>query len=436
MKLYTYPGNFRAFKALIAAQYNGVDIEVPEFKMMEDNTTPEFLAKNPLGKVPLLETDQGCIFESNAIARYIARIRTDTELYGATFFESGQIDSWIDFCAHELELPATMWFYPIFGYMPFNAAATAKAKQDLAKALEVLNTHLLHRTYLVGDKITLADITVASALVYPFKMLLDAGFRKPFGNVERWFCTCINQAEFKAVVGDVPLCKKALQAEGDNSAPAAAKGGKKKGGDGGKKKGGDGGGKKSAKKEKAAAAPAPAPQKKPQHPLAILNKEKPAKVHADEWKKTYKNCEHDGLGYAGAADKFWDLLGDDLKDGNYSLWHCEYLHNGDNDKLWMTSNAISGFLERTEEIRKYAMGVMSVAGAEGAGNIFISGIWVFRGDTEKHVVNCNPDAEYYTWEKITDTPAGRKQLQDMWAGGENDGDTIDGKAYYDSKVFV
>jgi elongation factor 1-gamma len=432
MKLYTYPGNFRAFKALIAAQYNGVDIEVPEFKMMEDNQTPEFLAKNPLGKVPLLETSQGCIFESNAIARYIARIRTDTELYGVSFFESGQIDSWIDFCAHELELPATMWFYPIFGYMPFNAAATAKAKEDLKKALEVLNTHLLHRTYLVGDKITLADITIVSALVYPMKMLLDAGFRKPFGNVERWFCTCVNQPEFKAVVGDVPLCKKALQAEGDTSAPAPAPAGKNKGG---KKKGGDGGGKKKNKGGKAP-APAPAPKKKALHPLAELNKKKPAAVHIDEWKKTYKNCPHDGTGYKGACEKFWEILGPGLKTGDYSLWHCKYKHNGDNSLLWMTSNAISGFLERTEEIRKYTMGVQAVAGKEGAGNIFISGVWVFRGDSQKHILDCNPDAEYYEWIKLSDTPETRKIMLDIWAGGENDGDTIEGQPYYDSKVFV
>jgi len=417
---------------LIAAQYNGVDIEVPEFKMMEDNQTPEFLAKNPLGKVPLLETDQGCIFESNAIARYIARIRSDTELYGSTFFESGQIDSWIDFCAHELELPATMWFYPIFGYMPFNAAATAKAKADLQKALEVLNTHLLHRTYLVGDKITLADITIASALVYPMKMLLDPAFRKPYGNVERWFCTCVNQAEFKAVVGDVPLCKKTLQAEGDNSAPAPAPKGGKKGGDGGgkkKKKGGD-------KKAAPAPAPAPKPAKKVEHPLAVLNKKSPAKVHIDEWKKTYKNCPHDGTGYAGACNKFWELLGEGLKSGDYSLWSCHYKHNQENDKLWMTSNAISGFIERTEAIRKYSMGVQAVSGDEGFGNIFISGIWLFRGDSVEHMLECNPDAEHYDWKKLDDNADTRKFLQEIWAGGENDGDKIENRPYYDSKVFV
>jgi elongation factor 1-gamma len=42
-------------------------------------------------------------------------MRRDTELYGATFFESGQVDSWIDFCSHELELAATMWLYPVIG---------------------------------------------------------------------------------------------------------------------------------------------------------------------------------------------------------------------------------------------------------------------------------------------------------------------------------
>jgi elongation factor 1-gamma len=221
-KLYTYPGNFRAFKCLIAGQYNGVDIEVPEFNMMEENKKPEFLIKSPLGKVPVLETEDGCVFESNAIARFIARVRRDTDLYGGSFFETGQIDSWMDFSANELELPATMWFYPIFGYMPFNDAATSKAKVDMKAALGVLNTHLLTRTYLVGDKISLADITVASALVYPMKMLLDEAWREEFVNVTRWFITCIEQPEFKAVIGTVSLCKTTLKAPGDNSAPAPA----------------------------------------------------------------------------------------------------------------------------------------------------------------------------------------------------------------------
>jgi glutathione S-transferase len=65
-KLYSYAGDFRALKALIAGAYNGVAIERPEFVLGKDNVTPEFLAKSPMGKVPVLETAQGCIWESNA----------------------------------------------------------------------------------------------------------------------------------------------------------------------------------------------------------------------------------------------------------------------------------------------------------------------------------------------------------------------------------
>jgi elongation factor 1-gamma len=198
---------------LIAAEYNGIEIEIPDFTSV-DTKSPEFLEKSPLGRVPVLETPRGSIFESNAIARYVARMRRDTELCGVSFFESGQVDSWIDFSAHELELPATVWIYPVIGYMPYNAAAVSKAKTDLAKGLATLEKYLLDKTYLVGDKITLADITVVSALVYPIKLVMDAEYRKDFPCVMRWFTTCVNQPQFVAVVGKVEPAKEELFAGG------------------------------------------------------------------------------------------------------------------------------------------------------------------------------------------------------------------------------
>jgi len=219
LKLYTDLGNFRAFKILIAAEYNGVDIEIPEFKL-SDSKSEEFLSKSPLGRVPVLETPDGIIFESNAIARWVSRLRNDTGLYGSTFFESGAVDSSLDFSQHDIELPATLWLYPVLGYLPLNPAATAKAKADLAAALAVLEKHLLTRTYLVGNKLTLADIAVVSALVYPFKFVADEAYRAPFPNVLRWFLTCVNQPAFEAVIGTVVLAEEELVAAG--AAPAAA----------------------------------------------------------------------------------------------------------------------------------------------------------------------------------------------------------------------
>lgn len=70
-KLWTNPANFRAFKVLIAAEYNGVEIEVPEFNHPSDSKSPEFLAKSPLGRVPVLETPQVWNF---VLARRAGRI--------------------------------------------------------------------------------------------------------------------------------------------------------------------------------------------------------------------------------------------------------------------------------------------------------------------------------------------------------------------------
>ena len=69
-KIFSYPNNHRVWKAQIAGNFTGLQIEAPAFQIGVDNKTPEFAAKFPLQKVPALETPEGPLFESNAIARY------------------------------------------------------------------------------------------------------------------------------------------------------------------------------------------------------------------------------------------------------------------------------------------------------------------------------------------------------------------------------
>lgn len=82
------------------------------------------------------------------------------------------------------------------------------AKEELRKVLTSLNQHLLPRTYLVGEKITLADIVVACNLIHLYELVCDEGNRKPYQNVNRWFITCMNQPQFKVVLGDFKMCQK------------------------------------------------------------------------------------------------------------------------------------------------------------------------------------------------------------------------------------
>ncbi|KAI3755156.1 hypothetical protein L1987_54951 [Smallanthus sonchifolius] len=60
---------------------------VENFELGVTNLTPEFLKMNPIGKIPVLETPDGFVFESNAIARYVARLKTDTSLFGSSPIE-------------------------------------------------------------------------------------------------------------------------------------------------------------------------------------------------------------------------------------------------------------------------------------------------------------------------------------------------------------
>ena len=112
MKLHTYAGNVHALQSLIVARYNGVEIELAPVEMGKDNKTKAFLAKSPMGKVPVLETAEGCICEAGAIARYVARIRADTNMYGSSFFEAGLVDQWVEFAKRRQQgqnAPARSW---------------------------------------------------------------------------------------------------------------------------------------------------------------------------------------------------------------------------------------------------------------------------------------------------------------------------------------
>jgi elongation factor 1-gamma len=117
-KIFTPAGSFRAFAPLIAAEYNGVNVDV------ETNGIEAIVAaKSPTGKAPIMETPKGVIFSSHAMARFVAGIRRDSGLLGSSLQEQAAIDAWMDWAAQDVELPCCVWFYPVAGYIPFHKEA-------------------------------------------------------------------------------------------------------------------------------------------------------------------------------------------------------------------------------------------------------------------------------------------------------------------------
>jgi glutathione S-transferase len=191
MKLYADPDSYIVKKLTLAATYSGLDVQAVK-------------VEKGFG-VPVLETDKGCIFSSGAIARYIARLRRDLGLYGHTLYDSGCVDSWIEFSTHQLEVPLGSLLGQADGSLKLSAQFLEKAQEDLKKALKVMDAHLLSWTYMVCEQITLADIYLCCAIAEGFKKVIAPEVRSSCPNLMRWFNTCMAQPEFKQVLGKVEL---------------------------------------------------------------------------------------------------------------------------------------------------------------------------------------------------------------------------------------
>jgi elongation factor 1-gamma len=121
------------------------------------------------------------------------------------------VQQWLSFADTEILPASCTWVYPSISIMAFNKQASERAKEDVKRCLDALNSHLLTRTYLVGERITLADISVCCSLLHLYQYVLDPATKKPFQNVNRWFTTVVNQPQFKAVVKDFKFCDKAAE---------------------------------------------------------------------------------------------------------------------------------------------------------------------------------------------------------------------------------
>lgn len=443
---------------MIAAQYNNISIQIPEFNLGTDNKTESFLSKSPFGKIPVLETPNGCITESNAIARYIARMRNDTGLYGNTFFESAQVDQWIDICSNSIELPATLWIYSYIGTIPpLSECAQCKVKSDLAKALSVLENVLSDKTYLVGDRITLADITISTTLLYPFKWVCGPAYRSNYPNVMRWFDTCVNQPQFRDVISNVVL---ATDENREHMAPVIpttnnnVKEGKQKANNQQPKKQGESNQPKQKepkppKEPKQPKPPAPPKEqkkkakeedeeedyddvpkeKKPDHPFKLLDISNPTPFQMDAWKRCYSNCHGD---YTGAMTTFWETI--DLN--CWSIFRGDYNYYEELKVLFMASNLIAGFIQRTDDIRKWLFGTMVLKGVEGQ-LMKITCYYLIRGQDIQPLIACNDDAACYTWTRISNngvvSEADKQLLLEYWSA---DVDEIkEGDKVLDSRCY-
>ena len=170
-KVYSYPENFRALKILIAAKYGGHDVKFDEeFQFGSSNLSPAFLAKFPLGKVPCVELNTGKLLDESNSAAWLLAPRAMTG--GDDQEAQSAVLRWVCLSETEVTPAACSWLYPLLGLMPASPEM-ARGRRDLLSFLTLLNTELRLKTWLVGERMTLADVCLASSLILAFTNAID-----------------------------------------------------------------------------------------------------------------------------------------------------------------------------------------------------------------------------------------------------------------------
>lgn len=402
-KLFTYENNPRSTAIAVVAKANGIDLE----SVTSDASKPsaEHLKASPLGKIPAFLGEDGYpLSECIAIAIYVTSQNEKTTLLGKTKQDYASILRWMSYFNHEVLPPLGGWYSPLLGNAPYNKKAVEDSSKVALKAVAAVEEHLTHNTYLVGERITLADLFAAGILARGFEFFFDADWRNKNPATARWYNTIVNQDIWTAVRPKQEYLEKPKLT---NVAPKKAEAPKP-----------------AAAPKAAAPAPAAAEEEapKPKHPLEALPR---ATFPLDEWKRQYSN-----LDTPLAMKWFWENVNFE----EYSLWKVKYKYNDELTLTFMSNNLIGGFNARLEGSRKYLFGCASVYGENNAS--IIEGAFLIRGEEYLPVFDVAPDYESYEFTKLDRNNADDKAfVENMWSWEA--GITEGGKEYphASGKVF-
>jgi len=150
--------------------------------------TPEYRAMNPNSLVPVIEDDGFVLWESNAIARYLAAKHAAGALWPEDVRLRADVDRWMDWQATTFTPAMRDAFWQLIR-TPAQKRDSAVLGQSIAaseKAAALLDAHLEGRDFVAGDAFTLADI-VNGCAAHRWLALPCEKARRP--NLERWYGT-------------------------------------------------------------------------------------------------------------------------------------------------------------------------------------------------------------------------------------------------------
>ena len=184
-RLHNTMSSGNTYKVRLLLTQLGIPFELVEYDIDKAETrTPELLAKNPNGRIPLLELSPGrFLAESNAILCYLAE---DTHFMPADRLQRAQVMQWLFFEQYNHEpsvATVRFWITHKVEMTEFRQIALPVKRKDGIAALGVMEEHLTGRDWFAGTAYSIADIALyAYTHVAP-----EGGFDlAPFPAIRAW----------------------------------------------------------------------------------------------------------------------------------------------------------------------------------------------------------------------------------------------------------
>ncbi|MEM7170340.1 MAG: glutathione S-transferase family protein [Pseudomonadota bacterium] len=200
MQIYYFFFSTPSLACLMTAEAAGIDFEKKLIDLREGRqNTPDFKAINPMSKVPAMIDGDLVLTESIAILLYLAR-KSETGLYPSQLSEQATVDRWLNLVVHEVRTPVLdievyRWVAQTTGN-PVNNGVVEVALSRVNRALPILNDRLDKAEFLNGKRLTIADISLVSALDPVDTVGVDIS---PYPNVRAYLDRGRQQPWYKAV---------------------------------------------------------------------------------------------------------------------------------------------------------------------------------------------------------------------------------------------
>lgn len=187
LKIYGSDLSGPANKVRFVANYLGLKYDYFVVKLSEgEQYRPDFLKINPIGKIPAIDDGGFCLFESNAICRYLAD-KNNSSLYPRRLKERAIVNQWLDFGSmHVAAAVSKVVYNRIFAPIRKIEADERSVKEGLeflSRFLPVVDRQLENKKFLLGDAITLADFNMLAGIDPVEAAQIDIS---GYNNICRW----------------------------------------------------------------------------------------------------------------------------------------------------------------------------------------------------------------------------------------------------------